>query len=182
MSDSKFTYPEFYEFPPFFTIQPVQATKQKQLSIWIEFVASYIKHHQLSAIKVIEDSKSPLFFNKKINRQLSVEGIREVLDEMVRGGFGKWDDEKKNICLLSHRKIDEWSNILYTWASENGLMDTISTIYELSDGDSTQGAPFHGLQQQVIKLALQELEKHGKVTLVPGDNLSETGVKFLSVK
>ena len=38
-------YPEFYNFPPFFTIQPVLATREKQLALWRELILNYHNHY-----------------------------------------------------------------------------------------------------------------------------------------
>ena len=33
--------PDFYHFPPFFTIQPVLSTREKQLGQWRELILKY---------------------------------------------------------------------------------------------------------------------------------------------
>lgn len=38
--------PEFYHFPPFFTLQPVLETRKMQLKLWHDFI---LKWHQVRA-------------------------------------------------------------------------------------------------------------------------------------
>ena len=49
-------------------LQPVLATRKKQLKMWVEFVAAFQRHHRKSVVRVVDDAKSPLFFNEKIDR------------------------------------------------------------------------------------------------------------------
>ena len=41
-------FPEFYNFPPFFTIQPVLETREKQLALWRQLILDY---HTFQKIK-----------------------------------------------------------------------------------------------------------------------------------
>eukprot|EP00954_Amorphochlora_amoebiformis_P002385 187107-Amorphochlora_amoeboformis.AAC.1 len=52
-------------------IQPVQQTRQKQLSIWAEFVKDYQKAQKSTSIDVAKAAASsgPPFGNAKINRK-----------------------------------------------------------------------------------------------------------------
>eukprot|EP00953_Heterococcus_sp_UTEX-ZZ885_P016047 9047-Heterococcus_DN1.PRE.4 len=45
-SNSQFQVPEFYNFPPFFTLQPVLETREKQLKLWSDVVLGYHKARQ----------------------------------------------------------------------------------------------------------------------------------------
>lgn len=55
-------------------------------------------------------------------------------------------------------------------------------VYELQTGAATKGAEFHGLDLDVLMIALRLLSRQGKATLVSGETLSETGVKFHDVR
>ncbi|GAB5354320.1 hypothetical protein AAMO2058_000108600 [Amorphochlora amoebiformis] len=172
-------FPKFYDFPPFFTIQPVQQTRQKQLSIWAEFVKDYQKAQKSTSIDVAKAAASsgPPFGNAKINRKLNDEGIRLVLDELCRQGYGAWDDVKsKRVCRTTERKFEEWGNILLKWAKENGQMDRLCTLDEIRTENS--GEEFHNLEAEILFEALKLLEANGKSTLIAGESLDELGVKL----
>eukprot|EP00457_Paulinella_chromatophora_P012918 gb/GEZN01013171.1/.p1 GENE.gb/GEZN01013171.1/~~gb/GEZN01013171.1/.p1 ORF type:complete len:186 (+),score=28.55 gb/GEZN01013171.1/:127-684(+) len=176
---AEFTFPEFYSFPPFWTLQPVLATRAKQADMWVQFVINYTKHHKKSEINLHEDLKTPLFSNPELKRTLSLDTARWVLDVLCQAGYGTWQDEKHTRCGVSWRKFDEWGNAIYKWAQTSGLVGSICTLYEIQAGDVAAGTEFFGLPLEVLLTALRILEKEGRCTLVPGDNLSETGVKFL---
>mmetsp|Transcript_96384 Transcript_96384/g.221018 ORF Transcript_96384/g.221018 Transcript_96384/m.221018 type:complete len:94 (+) Transcript_96384:77-358(+) len=38
--------PDFYHFPPFFTIQPNLATREKQLKLWKQFILGWHNHNK----------------------------------------------------------------------------------------------------------------------------------------
>lgn len=63
-----FTFPEVYSFPPFFTLQPVAASRDKQLRMWSELVLAYCAHHKIDVIDVGTALASPLFANQSIGR------------------------------------------------------------------------------------------------------------------
>lgn len=54
---------------------------------------------------------------------------------------------------------------------------TVCTFYELLHGDDTRSAEFHGLDPQLFRRILNELEKSGQATVF-SDNGAD-GVKFL---
>jgi ESCRT-II complex subunit VPS25 len=68
---AKFEWPEFYSFPPFFTLQPVEETRKKQLDMWVDLVVRWCKVVGLSEIHVSSADKLELFSNKAIGRALS---------------------------------------------------------------------------------------------------------------
>ena len=54
---------------------------------------------------------------------------------------------------------------------------TVCTFYELLESDDTRNAEFHGLDPQLFRRILNELEKRGQATVF-FDNGAD-GVKFL---
>jgi ESCRT-II complex subunit VPS25 len=111
--------------------------------------------------------------------KLNAEGIRVVLDGLVKDGFGIWQDEAKAVCVVSHRKFQDWANIMYDWAKGSFMMNKICTLYELSQGDATNGEEFHGVDTLILLKALHLLLEQDKVSLILSDSPDETGVKFL---
>ena len=67
---SAFEWPEYYSFPPFFTLQTVPETREKQIDMWRDLITSWAQAQGIKNIQVGEAKNLPLFFNKDINRQL----------------------------------------------------------------------------------------------------------------
>lgn len=54
-------------------------------------------------------------------------------------GNGLWLDKGQQQCLILWHKLDAWAQIIYEWARNSGLQDSVMTIDELSSGDEVQG-------------------------------------------
>jgi len=118
----------------------------------------------------------PLFHNKSINRQLTNEALMVVLDDLAAHGNLEWTDKSKSSFYVHWKSPTEWAQMLYSHASEKGLINTVCTFYELT-GDDVKGKEFYGLDATVLKKALQHLERQGKAALINFDG--NEGVKFL---
>lgn len=101
----------FFQFPPFFTLQPVPETRQKQLELWRSWLIS-----QKVTTCGTADRDGPIFKNAAINRGLSDEGITTVLDFMVSSGHGFWmDSDNKSLCFLTTKTISQMADDLMLW-------------------------------------------------------------------
>ena len=64
-----FEWPWQYRFPPFFTIQPNEETRAKQVVAWGELICNYCRHHNMEVLVIAEAASSlPLFNNAEIKR------------------------------------------------------------------------------------------------------------------
>ena len=70
---SSFQWPWQYNFPPFFTLQPNQDTREKQMTAWCDLVLAYYRHTKTYTMDVNEALASPLFNNSQLNRILHVQ-------------------------------------------------------------------------------------------------------------
>ena len=169
-------FPEFYSFPPFFTIQPVLATKEKQLALWRELIVRYHMQYKLKTLVVHECS---LWKNDAIGRKLSREGIQEIMNDLIFHGYGEWVDEpEKTTCRILWRKPEELATDIYEWAVANGNIGSVCTVYELHSGEDVHGMSFQGVDEELLRRALGILEDQGKCTIFQGDTSSEDGIKF----
>ncbi|CDI97629.1 vacuolar protein sorting associated protein 25 [Echinococcus multilocularis] len=101
-------------------------------------------------------------------------------------GYGGWvvqsiksacfciNDRSHKVASIQWRKASSWAADIEKWVRATGRGNTVCTIYEITDGDDTEGEPFHGLDRAVITEALRYLEKHGKAEIMDGGE----GVKF----
>ncbi|XP_048238484.1 vacuolar protein-sorting-associated protein 25-like [Haliotis cracherodii] len=171
---AEFDYPWQYKFPPFFSIQPNQETRKKQLEAWCTLILSYHRHIKNYSLDVTEAQNSPLFYNKSIDRKLSTDGIYTVLDELSKRGHIEWKDKARKQCLIMWRTPEEWGKLIYRWICDRSMTNTVCTFYELSEGDDSSSQEFHGLENWLLLRALKTLQSQGKAELIDGSE----GVKF----
>ena len=157
-----------------FRIQPHSKTRERQLSTWADLVQNYQKYRNQALINITEET--PLFYNESIKRKLPLDGIILVLEELSKIGHSSPVDKNKTQWEIYWHTLDEWGNIIYDWATENGMTNTVCTIFELIEGENSVGQEFHGLDQSVIIKALKILEDKGKCELMLFDD--SEGVKF----
>lgn len=125
--------------------------------------------------------------------QLSVDGVRIVLDYLVSKGNAEWLDKTKSRCQIHWRRPEEWAKLIYNWvwqhheirdceritdcllkAVENSFRNSVCTFYELTEGEDTETEPFHQLEREVLLRALKILQSEGRAEVLQ----SEEGVKF----
>ena len=168
--------PDFYHFPPFFTIQPVLSTREKQLGQWRELLLQY--HTQLK-IKTLIIHECPLWHNITINRQLSTDEIHMVIEDFVNSGHGEYEDTNtKTRIRIIWRRPEQLASDIYDWATANGYINSICTLYELHSGEDVHGMSFQGVDEELLRRALGVLESMGKCAVFKGESSEEDGIKF----
>jgi ESCRT-II complex subunit VPS25 len=182
-SHGKLDYPDVYNFPPFFTIQPVLATRDKQLELWRALIIQYCTVHKLKTLSIYDntnDDDCPLWKNPHIQRQCSSEAIQIICDYIVQQGHGEWYDTNRATVRIFWRKPEQLATDIYEWAVANGYVSnsTVITVYELHSGEDVHGMSFQGLDEDLIRRALCILEQRGKCTIFQGDTSEEDGIKF----
>jgi len=174
MSSSAPSFPWQHSFPPFYTLQPHKETRQKQLETWRAIVLDYCQAKNVSTVDVAQLIKSDLFHNKAIKRQLTGEALDAVLDDLRSRGHLEWLDKGRKRCRIFWRTPEEWGELIYFWARENGLTNTVCTLYEITDGEDAAGKPFDNLEKETVLAALKTLQAKKKAEIFDGDE----GVKF----
>eukprot|EP01102_Stenamoeba_stenopodia_P008938 TRINITY_DN2613_c0_g2_i1.p1 TRINITY_DN2613_c0_g2~~TRINITY_DN2613_c0_g2_i1.p1 ORF type:complete len:204 (+),score=46.00 TRINITY_DN2613_c0_g2_i1:247-858(+) len=191
-----FVFPDMFELPPFFTIQPVLATKNRQLQLWSELILAFCRHYRLFVINVAEATSthhannssasatssllSTLFSNPRINRKLTVDGIKLMLDHLVSIGRAAWQGKDKTSLLVYWRTPEEWGSLIYKWICDNGMTDTVCTFYEIQQGDHSDDQEFYMIDNQVLMRSLRYLETQRKAQVLVGSDGEGMGVKFFS--
>jgi ESCRT-II complex subunit VPS25 len=168
-------FPEFYSFPPFFTIQPVEATREKQLTLWRELILNF---HTTLKIKTLVVHECPLWKNVAIQRSLDADAINTVMQDFIASGHGEWEDEQRTRCRILWRKPEQLASDIYMWAEVNGLINQVCTVYELHSGEDVLGMSFQGADEELLRRALTILENQGKCTIFKGETSEEDGIKF----
>ncbi|RYP12201.1 hypothetical protein DL767_011406 [Monosporascus sp. MG133] len=196
-----FEFPREYHFPPFFTRQPNANTRHSQLEKWSALILSYARHHRLYRISLPSPSSAAagppsssssstadteeLFHNRRLGRRLGAGDAREVLEHMRREGRaepvahghgGDSGDGDGGLWWVYWKTPDEWAAEVEAWVEDTAQRGVVFTLYELTEGEDTRGASFHGLDPELLQKALQVLVKRGKAQIFGQED--QRGIKF----
>uniref|UniRef100_A0A3B5L5E9 Vacuolar protein-sorting-associated protein 25 n=1 Tax=Xiphophorus couchianus TaxID=32473 RepID=A0A3B5L5E9_9TELE len=170
-----FEWPWQYNFPPFFT--PSCDVFVEPLLCWKTYLCVFlqlIKRQLITYNWFVGLCKFNHFL--KPPGKLPVEAIQVVFEELRKKGNLEWLDKNKSRCLVMWRRPEEWGKLIYQWVSKNGMNNSVFTLYELSNGDDTDGEEFHGLEDWMLQRSLQALQTEGKAEIISMDD--GKGVKF----
>ncbi|CAJ0949172.1 unnamed protein product, partial [Mesorhabditis belari] len=146
----QFKWPWQYDFPPFFTLQPVLITREKQLEAWARLVIDYAQHNKLFTLDIKEAEQGELFHNTKLNRRLSPEGVKAVFEYLEQKKHLEWIDTDHSRCHIYWRTPEEWGALIFEWAQSNGLANQSCTLFEIAHGDDTVAESFHVWRSQIL--------------------------------
>ncbi|KAL6183718.1 hypothetical protein ACLB2K_045129 [Fragaria x ananassa] len=168
--------PQFFNYPPYFTLQPVRDTREKQIQLWKDLILDYCRTQKIFVIALEEDF--PLFSNPAIERSLSHEAREVFLSILVSDGRAEWLDKRHRKCLILWHRIQEWANIILNFVKEYGLEDSVMTVEEIRSGIESRGTELHGIDRTILMRALKLLEQKGKLAIFKGTTADDEGVKF----
>jgi len=176
---TEFAFPEIYNFPPFFTLQPNVNTRRQQLSAWCALLLAYTKHHRIWVLDLQEAGSSPLFHNAAKQRRLSLEGIYEVATKLAEAGQAEWvgGNSARGRLFVWWRSPAEWAALVVAHVQARGLQGQVCTVYELREGEDTVGAPFHLMAPAAFARVLETLEAQGQARAFATQG-GDQGVKF----
>ncbi|KAI8721889.1 hypothetical protein NCS52_00331500 [Fusarium sp. LHS14.1] len=177
-TDDSFVFPREYHFPAFFTRQTNLTTLHAQRTKWSDLILSYARHNRIFRLSLSEAADSDLFVNRKLDRRLQFDDIRDVVVFMHKDGRVEYvgGGTTGDVVLVYWRKPDEWAELIENYVDETGQKGSVLTIYELVEGDGTKGTDIHGMDQDVLIKALNVLVKRGKAQIFGQDD--SLGVKF----
>lgn len=176
MTDANIEWPWQYSFPPFFTLQPHNETRSRQIAVWKSLILEYFKVTKQSTLDIYEATNLPVFNNSAINRKLNTSALLTILGELQTSGNAAPTDKQKNIWDIYWHTLEEWGSIVYNYVTSIGATNTVFTIYELTQGDDVKGEEFYGLDSNVFIKILKNLETQGKCEVMLFDD--QQGVKF----
>jgi len=183
-------WPWQYSFPPFFTLQPNEDTRAKQLDAWCDLVLNYCSHKGIFQIDLTDAQNLELFYNKKIDRKCSLDLITTILTELVKKDRAQWissdqvspkkshQQQNHRKCLILWNTLDEWSKLIYEYVDRKSLQGTVCTFYELTEAKEVRNEKFSRIDKVVFRKSLAVLEKQGKAEVFQLDEAEEHGVKF----
>lgn len=122
----------------------------------------------------VNDENTDLFINKELNRRLPIDGRQLVMDCLERTSHAApIDPKKRDKWEIYWFTLDEWASMIHKWASDNAMLGSVCTIFEIASGDNSFDQEFYGLSGDIILKALKLLEDSGKCELIGNE-----GVKF----
>ncbi|MCJ1401139.1 hypothetical protein MMC11_004351 [Xylographa trunciseda] len=182
-SSTTFNFPPSHSFPPFWTIQPTLSTRAAQYRKWAALILAYCQHQRLYSLTLTDALQTPLFHNSTLHKRLTLGEARQVIDWMCStdgDGRAEWivagDGRGKERAWIWWRSVEEWGESIREWVEATGQKNTVLTLYELVEGESTVDQDFHGLDPEVLQRALAGLVKRGKAQVF--GSADEQGVKF----
>ncbi|XP_048132551.1 vacuolar protein sorting-associated protein 25 isoform X2 [Rhodamnia argentea] len=183
-----FKLPPFFNYPPYFTLQPVRDTREKQVQLWKELILDYCKTQKISVIGLEEEF--PLFSNPAIESKdlfinlcisagsLTHEAREAFLAALVSEGRAEWLDKGHRKCLILWHRIQDWADILLNFVKDNGLEDSVMTVEEIRSGPESRGTDLQGVDRIILMRALKLLEHKGKLAIFKGTSADDEGIKF----
>ena len=179
-----FAPPPLWHWPPFFTLQPNEASRATQLEEWGKLLLAYCEHHRRSVLPVLKDWE--LWENAALGRSMSPEGMAAVAEQLVARKRAEWVDGASSRASLRifWRTPAEWSTIILEHMQSSGEMGKMFIVAELqSSGEVCLLAPWQGLELATFYMALELLHAQGKLQLRPAASglPQEASVKFVKV-
>ncbi|KAK1306101.1 Vacuolar protein sorting-associated protein 25 [Acorus calamus] len=171
-----FKLPNFFNYPPYFTLQPVRETREKQVQLWKELILDYCRTLKVFTIGLEEDF--PLFSNPEIQRTLTHEAREVFLSALVSEGRAEWINKGHKKCLILWMRIQDWADCVLRFVRDNGLEDSVMTVEDIRSGIESRGTELEGIDRTVLMRALKLLEQKGKVAIFKGTSADDEGVKF----
>jgi ESCRT-II complex subunit VPS25 len=186
-------WPWQYSFPPFYTLQPNEDTKKKQVDAWSDLIIKYCKEKRIYQLDLAEASNTELFNNKQIERKCSPELLNEIFEHLIKNNRAEWiltpnvsSKNLKNVspntsirkCFIYWHTLNEWANLIYDYVNRNGLQNSVCTFYELTESNDCRKEEFFNLDKSILKKALNILNGQKKAEIIYLDENTDEGVKF----
>ena len=174
-----FQFPQIHNWPPFFTLQTTTSSRQAQLEKWSRLIQRYCRHHKIFELSVVDYQDRDLFKNEQLKKKLYADDIRKVIEFMVSPDGqqrAEWVTSNKASAWIYWRRPEEWANSIAAWVDDTGQKGSVLTLYEIVEGEASEGQEFHGMDMTVLRKGLAVLTKQSKAQVFGADD--QQGVKF----
>lgn len=118
-------------------MQPHAETRVRQIAAWKALIIEYAKAAKLSIVDIGEASNLPLFYNTAIDRKVDNDTIQLLLIELQKTGNASPVDKQKHRWEIYWHTLEEWSSIIYNYITENNLVNSVLTLFELTQGETS---------------------------------------------
>ncbi|MFX0113077.1 MAG: hypothetical protein ACFFB3_00870 [Candidatus Hodarchaeota archaeon] len=127
--------------------------REEWLREWGDLVLSYAEALELHFLKPREIMVNVPFKNPLVKRQLSLEQIHSVGDDLERRQLAKWWDSRKNRLRIYWLQLDEISDLIHDWALDGGR--DVCTLYDLRNA----GEEWSSVPPKELRLLMEILVK-----------------------
>jgi len=108
----QFAPPDFWSFKPFYTLQPVAETREKQLNCWCSLILSYCSFHNINRLDPYNFS---FFKNPTLGRELSSDGVNAVINKLIQSGNAEWEDGSRTGLRIILKSPESLAGDIYSW-------------------------------------------------------------------
>jgi ESCRT-II complex subunit VPS25 len=151
-----------WSFPPLFTLQPNQQTRDAQLAEWQKIVSAFCESSR-PRVEVISLDDCPVWENRDLGRRLPPDGARAVADFMIRSRRAAFEVGSTTMLRVMWRSDDEWATLLHAFADRNGHVG--GNVLLVGDLRAMVQEDFSGLEARTIVSALRKLAAQGRAQL-----------------
>ncbi|KAI5995618.1 ESCRT-II complex vps25 subunit [Pisolithus albus] len=167
---SGFRLPSIHAAHAFFTEQPNPTTQSVFNDNWIRLILSYARHRRLFVIRV-EDAEvaggdwDEILRNERINRRVLPSYLTSLISAMVSRNLAYYEPPKQTrSVILLWRLPEEWADVLHSWGTATGQLNTILTLYEITDPPVP--SPLSGIPLSLLRRAITILTRSGRAQLI----------------
>ncbi|KAF8634193.1 hypothetical protein AX15_001008 [Amanita polypyramis BW_CC] len=179
---SGFLLPSIHSAPPLFTEQPNPTTQAIATDHWIRLILTYARHRKLFFLKV-EDAETSendwdeVLKNERINRKMLPSHLSHIIEAMVKRNVATYEPPKQTRSVMLYwRSPEEWAEVLHSWATSTGQLNTILTYYDITDPPVE--SDLKNIPIPLLKRAISILLRTGKAQVI---GISEgEGVRFFA--
>ncbi len=168
------TCPLWGTFPPFFTLQPSDATRATQVEAWGRLLLAECASRRATLLSPL--AEWPLWENRALQRALPADGIAAVAAHLVALGRAQWVDEQHVNLRVLFKTVPEWGVLVLAAVKRNGFVDDAKTLTEITE-DLGRGEEFYQLDDSIMVEVLRHLSTQGHCQIVEGGTF---GVIFKS--
>ncbi|KAG1812913.1 ESCRT-II complex vps25 subunit [Suillus subaureus] len=167
---SGFLLPSIHSAPPFFTEQPNQNTQAHLTEQWIRLILTYARHKRLFVLRV-DDAEVPggdwdeILRNERINRRIPPSYLSSLMASMIAKNLAVYEPSKQTRAVLLYWRLpEEWADVLHSWATATGQLNTILTFYEISDPPIP--SPLSGIPIPLLRRAITILSRSNRAQII----------------
>ena len=174
-----YKFPEYYNWPIFFTFQKHENTKRKQIKMWSALTLICCKDN-----KIFRLSKSDFYENigrnNLIQRSLNFDDIKIIFENLVIDNKAMYvSKDNHDELFLLWKTIPEWENFFYESSIKKKSIGKLETIDYLCYNEDNKSEEYYNMDRDLLILILKGLESKGKCNLIKDNDNSYMGVKFL---
>ena len=174
----KYKFPDYFQWPFFFTLQTNGEVRRKQIHMWIDLVLKFCQDNKVWKL-------TPTIFalnlgqNPKINRKLDPKDIEIIFQSLVSVKKAVFVNPKQpeDIYIL-WKSFNEWEQYLYNSAMNRQSIDKLETLDYIIEDDDNKNEEYYNMDKNLLISVLKGLENKGKCGLVK----DSSGENYVAVK